>query len=74
MKNVQNTREVAYYRLHTQTKELDPSTEEGKKFARERSAELCRALQDVKEEMRAAIVKSLAKRHGLVAIDKAKIT
>jgi hypothetical protein len=43
MQNVQNTREVAYYRLHTQTKALDPATEEGKKFARERSAELAKA-------------------------------
>jgi hypothetical protein len=70
MQDIKNTGEVAYYCLHNQTKEMDPATGRGKIFVRERSVELCHALQDVKEEMRAPIVKALAKRYGLLATEK----
>jgi hypothetical protein len=70
MQDIKSTADVAYYRLHNQTKELDPATRRGKIFVHERSAELCHVLEDVKEEMRVPIVKALAKRFGLVATDK----
>jgi hypothetical protein len=70
MQDVKSTADVAYYRLHNQTKELDPATRRGKIFVHERSAELSLVLQDVKEEMHVPIVKALAKRYGLVAAEK----
>jgi hypothetical protein len=73
MKFVKMVPEVSYYRLHRQTKEIDPATPPGKRFVCQRSVELYDALQDVKEEMRAPIAKHLAERLGLVAMDKDKI-
>jgi hypothetical protein len=74
MQHIPTTKDIAYYRLRNQTKKIIPAAANGKRFVRRRSAELCEVLTtSSKKEMLAPIVKSLAKRHGLVALEKDKI-
>jgi hypothetical protein len=73
MQHIPNTKDVDYYRLTNQTKKMVPAAANGKRFVRRRSAELSEVLTtSFKKEMVAPIVKSLAKRHGLVALQKEK--
>jgi hypothetical protein len=62
MQHIKNIKDVAFYRLHNQTKETGPASTNSKNFLRLRSVEVNNVYTFSKEHMRAPVVKLMAER------------